>query len=105
MSTDTKAKHTPGPWRQEVWRDEPYDPFVLELLDGDNHTVLSRETLEETVANARLIAAAPELLAALKAMLALVPRDKLHPFGYTEEPQDKANDLAREAIRKAEGNA
>lgn len=61
----SEAKHTPGPWVRG---------------DGDPHQILSsltwdcvaevNDALPEGEANANLIAAAPELLAALEAMIA-----------------------------------
>lgn len=57
--------HTPGPWTTHEWGDAaiqiigPSDEEIADL-DGDP------EGWEARAANARLIAAAPELLAALK---------------------------------------
>lgn len=71
--------HTPGPWFYDDGENGRYFPHVV--LGGSNPK--SREfivvnttrgqnggTMEECQANARLIAAAPELLAALKQLLA-----------------------------------
>ena len=72
-------KHTPGPWKLE-----PYDSCLAGddfqwggiwagpvMLDGINYgqppyTPIKPETLERMEADARLIAAAPDLLEALK---------------------------------------
>lgn len=65
-----KTKHTPGPWRIEDKRSRGRT-----LISGDGwmrlcdvYTVMEgcREPCPEGVANARLIAAAPDLLAALQ---------------------------------------
>ena len=64
-TTKAQAKHTPGPWRAEGWRG-----MVVNAADGS--TILAMpggsygagET--ELNANARLIAAAPAMLAALE---------------------------------------
>ena len=75
-------KHTPGPWKLE-----PYDPCLAGedfqwggiwagpvMLDGINYgqppyTPIKPETLERMEADARLIAAAPDLLNALLMVL------------------------------------
>ena len=62
------SKHTPGPWTQA-----PYSP--TDVIAGDKLMVaMAREGLngierDQAVANAALIAAAPELLAALQTMV------------------------------------
>ena len=56
--------HTPGPWTVPYYGGCIYDKHgvrILELADYNGY---------DLVADARLIAAAPDLLAALKAMLA-----------------------------------
>lgn len=65
------AKHTPGPWEFDgncVWADaiQGYvaDPQTEDILSGE-YVPLS-EAQEQWEANARLIAAAPELLEALQ---------------------------------------
>jgi hypothetical protein len=67
-------KHTPGPWTVEIGRDKPEEQggkpvlhmiLALERLNG-SYYVAEIESLADNVdANAQLIAAAPELLAAL----------------------------------------
>lgn len=94
--------HTPAPWKTH-----PYSTCIMtENKNGDDvyicslalpnnsinkpqgeHYIPSQKTQE---ANACLIAAAPELLAALKAML-------------EEDDGGLAADQAREAVAKAEG--
>ena len=72
------AGHTPGPWRASddgrVFWAEPTGPNTA------RHTTLARECSN---ANARLIAAAPELLAALEALAlsygAMFPPNKTTP--------------------------
>lgn len=67
------SKATPRPWRVDVFQDEDYDPYRAEILAADGYTVLERETLEETAANAELIVRAvnshEQLVAALEQML------------------------------------
>jgi hypothetical protein len=90
------AKHTPGPW---IWADHHRGLFGA----GPDNAVLNHEPYEgmwlgheRKDANARLIAAAPELLEALQ----MVVR------GYGITFQDAAiRDFARDAIAKAIGSA
>jgi hypothetical protein len=84
--------HTPGPWTLHPGG----IPYVKCGDDGPAFgPVVMAKGLSEMMANARLIAAAPDLLAALKA---LVPAD------FDEHPGDFAQDWhdARIAIAKAE---
>jgi len=97
------SAHTPGPWRDiggcghvfaEVdWDDQSVDRVIVmsQLASVDT----SRKTWE---ANARLIAAAPELLEALKEIIAAADGD-----GWNQ--LDASFATARAAIAKAEGGA
>ena len=84
MSTDDKA-HTPGPWHATLHQ----------VGDENNVRVADCYSLEKghdtARANARLIAAAPDLLAALEALLLLA------------DPCESAVGVARAAIAKARG--
>lgn len=82
-------KHTPGPWTTT-----PCSSGGLVVNRGDSFTN-SFQIYPE--ADARLIAAAPELLEALKAFVKAW--DKSHQL----EKTDVAFRMARAAIRKAEG--
>lgn len=69
MNTTQTAQHTPGPWK--FYRDERYIESENANLRGDyDHVCDFRTDLAGNVneANARLIAAAPDLLAALQAI-------------------------------------
>lgn len=125
------AQHTPGPWRvsgccyirnphKDNWLHEP----IIETIDAATNprpsvaTVNCRRELTEheaskpdaeTLANARLIAAAPELLSALRGLL-----DQLEAVGIYIEGEDSGQwqgaeglsfNPAAEAIAKAEGRA
>ena len=57
------AKHTPGPWTQDKYGNVKTPSGGMLVTDG---VALGGYSTEETRANARLIAAAPELLEALK---------------------------------------
>lgn len=87
MSTQAKAAHTPGPWNAiggNVW-----DSRAIVATGSWEHRSES-----EREANARLIAAAPEMLAALRLILASGPLAN----GMRD---DGAMDQAREAVAKA----
>lgn len=92
--------HTPGPWRWFAGaRADTTKPHMKYLVganeQGFGHTVGLQEP--EDTANAHLIAAAPELLAACKALVTL----HADPLGGVLEMS--ARQRAREAIAKAEG--
>ena len=93
-----KTEHTQGPWKTEGWEN-----LVVNSADGSTMTLAAGgkdACLDELKANARLIAAAPELLAAL---YELVKYDE----GSSEEGTYGSEVLERclAAISKAEGRA
>lgn len=85
------TKHTPGPWNFD--NHSPALPVLgIYAADGKNPFHGDRSQ-EELAANARLIAAAPELLEALQGLLNALPSATTHP----------AIKVARAAIAKAIG--
>jgi hypothetical protein len=66
-----RTAHTPGPWKMVTApaNSAPSAPLEAEIRGEGNHVVARLGTLHHDTAkaNARLIAAAPELLAALEA--------------------------------------
>lgn len=86
------ATHTPGPWKLIWWGNERY-PYPLSIDTADDACWIARNGTCSNPADARLIAAAPDLLAALKAVMAVADR-KTDEF-----------DRARAAISKAESGA
>lgn len=89
--------HTPGPWMLNGWDVVQRDctdkfPALAAILIGDGNLCM-----EEINANASLIAAAPELLAALKEA-----RDYLAEF-FEEGREHRVVVAADAAIAKAEG--
>lgn len=95
------AHHTPGPWgcTPQVNTDH-----VFHVHRADGNFLEKEASYDQMQANARLIAAAPHLLKALKALVHAtkdfecsdVPDSIYVPF-------DKKWNEAREAIAKAEG--
>jgi hypothetical protein len=89
------SKFTPGPWTPDIeW---PYEASIR--ADGQ-HIVAElsvHKGRKEAEANASLIAAAPDLLASLKGLLAEYEFDEANPG------RRKAFIAARLAVAKAEG--
>jgi len=90
----TTTKHTPGPWSTDG--DHIFGPVYL-LAD-----IVSADTIEEAEANARLIAAAPDLLAALEHCCAVMADCVMFP---ERDDENRAYSQARAAISKATGDA
>jgi hypothetical protein len=95
----TQATHTPGPWAADpdgviLGTLGPARPFVGRIDDDYNDG--------QTAANRRLVAAAPEMLEALRAMVARAP---FIDQSVTEDGLANCEALARarRAIRRAEG--
>lgn len=116
------AKHTPGPWQVRdlglfEWHRSPFNPWRRLLIhtpkpEGSGPTVLFAKSICELAdpstdtdmqsANARLIAAAPDLLAACRAALSLIESE--HCCAISGEPEPEyAEDVERlrAAIAKA----
>lgn len=108
------SAHTPGPWRPNFHHTHRDGGRTYAMVDdGKSIVPLAAVTLgvegcseDEGRANARLIAAAPDMLAALRATVAgddasLAELDKL---GVPRNPENsRLTELCRAAIRKAEG--
>ena len=99
------SKHTPGPWKYSDMKD--FDHFAISQEEGAPYThhssdvgsafyMLSCQPKPVAEANARLIAAAPDLLYCLQQIIRDLPtrRDWLDPV---------IEKMARAAIAKAEG--
>jgi len=87
-----KTEHTPGPWRTMSWDGAivisgPMDELITTVGDRQDGAIPQ----EQTRNNARLIAAAPELLEALKTIV------ELNLFNDSIKGFDKA----QKAIQKA----
>lgn len=103
------TKHTPGPWAATRW--QLFEPLcgVQIAVSANDRRAIALTGLEgdkdeaESRANARLIAAAPELLAALKQI-----RADWAAIGDERQAPDEINvnehwDAVDAAIAKAEG--
>lgn len=67
------AKHTPGPWAVDVM---PGEVVVYEAVTLKNIDICKMGGNNNDGANARLIAAAPDMLAALQASIALADKNR-----------------------------
>lgn len=93
---DTMTQYTPGPWEADLIDSDIPPYWIVKDQYGDTAKVIGPAYDTETKANARLIAAAPELLEALKTLVRRVERANAHTtLGCAVEP-------ARAAITKAE---
>jgi hypothetical protein len=102
----TQTQHTPGPWTAAAdgmkWQISTL-AFVNEQTDGlDN---VGTVPIQGTLKNARLIASAPDLLDALQVCIdSFEEMIGISDFGSPAE-SDFPLKQAREAIRKAQGEA
>ena len=106
----SKSAHTPGPWnlsRDEIWSTTP-TRFNLTTVGTPRLAIVDRHNDAERPfpweANARLISAAPDLLAALDSLLKTFV-DDLSECGYDEDDINDHDGVkrARAAISKAKG--
>jgi len=113
MTTETQDKHTPGPWR--ITHNGSYSPprFEISGRAGDGREYGFAEVSAwplhagEAEANARLIAAAPEMLEALKTLTPIASDQHAH---ITSDCGGNCPDLiaikqARAAIARARGES
>ncbi len=93
----SKSEHTPGPWAAETG-------YVM-ARHGDLTTFVADcgRNAEVCAANARLIAAAPDLLAACKLLADYADLDVYGKDDRGEKMLDKAIAAAYAVIAKAEG--
>jgi hypothetical protein len=105
--TTQNAQHTPGPWTVSDWNQAPSTAVI-----GSDASCIARTfsplagTIKDAQANARLIAAAPDLLAALEAHRQVI--DSMYEDGLIIQdsmPQAyfQAERNADSAIRRARG--
>jgi hypothetical protein len=101
--------HTPGPWRFErgQWnsgKENNEDHSIGSIVGGDRDWYIATlEDAPEQSANARLIAAAPDLLAALKVLLQNRELGEVECQRLGLPRMIESCDVARRAIADAEG--
>ena len=97
------TKHTPGPWKLKLGKGIQYTYLVADKKGQDiaNWAHYPNATKAQTKANARLIAAAPDLLEALMGLLAdITEYQTLNNLGGEDNHWQA---IARAAIVKATG--
>ena len=98
-----EAKHTPGPWRATLGRSQMSDPGTTIYHLGQWGVYSDADSHGDPEADARLIAAAPELLAAVEQTYAeLADISNEWPGRGTAKGQAKLVAL-RDVIAKATG--
>lgn len=100
------SQHTPGPWRVGPYPGhvESMDGRLVAGCMGRQSAKDSDDTNAVNEANARLIAAAPELLEALEDVMERFGT-QLRLQGYGREFKEEMLDKARAAIAQAKGEA
>lgn len=93
------SKHTPGPWVAEPVGGKG---SWVKGSTGEWAALACGDTSESAEANARLIAAAPDMLEALNAIQRLEFAGSCCGCS-TDEAFDEAQEIARKAIDKVEG--
>ncbi len=95
-------RHTPGPWRAAGPHDVNGEPvaYIYQEQEGQSHAlaIVRMDSKTSPEANARLIAAAPELLEVAQNALAF-----LSVSSETGEYKDHLSQRLEQAIAKAEG--
>lgn len=98
------ANHTPGPW-SIVPAHQAVNSWIVGAVDGDSVADCSPgspfTTSDQATANAKLIAAAPDMLEALQRIERIIDVNLWHQHEKIED----AKQIAREAIAKATGGA
>ena len=101
------SQHTPGPWTIEPEHiddeDGSYHEPVIMANDGMLIVAVIRVGTGQDEANARLIAAAPDLLTALVEIAKGEGRFSCDPLEHASNTIDDMKALALAAIAKAEG--
>lgn len=108
------SKHTPGPWSASIHEEMKISisprksvmAGVFHISGGPDGGLIAsfstslfpRKLTEEEMSNAKLLAAAPELLAALQAIVEVD-----HPDADYTRMVERAKRIARNAIEKATG--
>jgi hypothetical protein len=96
----TQTKHTPGPWTVVGTHVERHDgDGIYSRLAACHDTMICEEHGGTALANARLIAAAPDLLVALEQCVSIIVRHANATLGDGVVTLQ----VARAAIAKAQG--
>ena len=103
------GKHTPGPWRAgrniptRVYNDDGW--LIASTIDDYEEPLPEPERYETQKADARLIAAAPDMLETLRGILARASGAPHDDPELAAREFERIMRMARDAIAKAEGQA
>ena len=89
------SKHTPGPWK--------YTKCPCGHKSCSQFYISNQGSTGFEEDDARLICAAPELLEALKKIIAIEDLERCGDWEEIEQAREKAREIANAAIKKAEG--
>jgi len=92
---ETMTKHTPGPWSIGFASDDS----KVQIISADGYHLAYVEQ-DPIYPNARLIAAAPEMLECLQDVIEWLTSGKVDGVGFDHA---QVEDTIRAAIKKAEG--
>ena len=101
----SETKHTPGPWEvsdTSVCLDGPLSSWNRTICDLGHYGSDGRTCYPNAKANGLLIAAAPDMLAALEAVLKELIYSRGEVFGPSDE---EIVNLTKAAIAKAKGGS
>ena len=108
-SMTTNSHHTPGPWEHDWTYIVAPDPagvhpdiYIAQLAEEDEEGRVAPE--DQLAANGQLLAAAPELLAALDDVLFVLNPDDRDGGYFICEEAEPVIETARQAIAKARGD-
>ena len=87
---------TPGPWKAEM---DKFDQMIVESENGDFVTLLVPDDNENYIEDARLIAAAPEMMHALERLLR-----SLEEVRFSHEFHEAFKEC-KDVVAKAKGGA
>lgn len=103
-----EIKHTPGPWRKQNHTILPNEFFITQDFFNESqreficHVADGNQSTEEIEANAKLIAAAPELLEALTKIVLLKEGEAEHGREFLHQAISQIVwENAKAAIKKA----
>lgn len=99
------SSYTPGPWKIfDGWGSSREKPIIVDSIPDDNGKFVGNcicfvaTTNDDAAANARLLAAAPDMLAALEDALRTCDQDMQHVLD-----NGRLRDVIRAALAKAKG--
>ncbi len=100
---NTLSAHTPGPWKidtlgSHIWILSETGDYLAEVITSDEE---GRCRPEDAEANARLMAAAPELLAAAEEALLILKQLKTDEWAFDDSPIEEQ---LQDAIAKAQNS-